>query len=193
MLVKVKEIKEKNKSLPNDKQIKYSLKRKSLFINNELQRNKIQPLSVADVMSISEKEALLTDKLPLAASDAAKEKGSFFTSYAVEVSSFAGVHRAYRRIKLYHPDADHIISASRTPSFNGGHDDREYGASLWLQKMLEDRNETNKAVFVARVFAGSKMLSTHGERGRISARFAGGNSQKLKLTMDFHGSNSKLK
>ena len=73
----------------------------------------------------------------MAASDPIKEKDSFFTGYAGKVSSVMDVGRAYRRIKHFHPDADHIISAYTIASSFGGHDDRGYGASLRLQKLLE--------------------------------------------------------
>ena len=36
-----------------------------------------------------------------------KDKGSSLTGYAVKTNNLAEVRRAYRRIKLYHPDTDH--------------------------------------------------------------------------------------
>ena len=92
------------------------------------------------------------------ASGSIKEKGSLFTGYAVRVSSLAEIRR-YRRIKLLHPDADHIVIAYNTPRYQGGHDDGEFGASLRLLKLLDVRGDNKIAVFVARIFGGTLLGS----------------------------------
>ena len=50
---KMKQIKEKNKTLPPEQQVKVALKNKTLFINNEPQRKMVIPPSVADVLTLS--------------------------------------------------------------------------------------------------------------------------------------------
>ena len=92
--------------------------------------------------------------LQLAATDPIKEKDSTFTAYAVKAKSVVEVRRAYHRVKLYQPEADHTVMAYATRSFAGGHDDHEFRAALRLQNLLQFHGESEMVIFIARRFGG---------------------------------------
>ena len=53
-----------------------------------------------------------------------------FKARAVKVSSIAEVKRAYKKVKLLHPGADHIMTAHSVANTADSHDDGEHNASL---------------------------------------------------------------
>ena len=152
---KLKKIRDKNKQLPVDKQVSASIKNGVLIVNNEPQRKMVSPPSVADIISIDHKEHSKMCQMKIAASDVIRDKGSLFTGYAAKASSLTEVRRAHKKVRLLHPEADHVISAYTTSRYEGGNDDGEFGASFKLQKFLDNRGSVNTAVFVARNFGGT--------------------------------------
>ena len=84
-----------------------------------------------------------------------------YTGYAAKTSSLTQVRRAYCRVRLLHPDADHVMVAYKSKKFDGCHDDGEYGASLRLLKLLDNRGSTDVAVFVARNSGGTLFDPKH--------------------------------
>ena len=122
-----------------------------------MQVKAVIPPTVSEIMNLTQREFDQMDQLQLASSETLKDKNSLFTGYAVKVHSLTEVRRAFCRIKLFHPEADHIISAYIARDSTNRHDDREFGARLRLQQMLFSRNDTNIVLFVAHSFGGQML------------------------------------
>ena len=152
MNAQVKLIKTKNLDLPDDQQIKYAFKNKRLYVNNELQKKAIQPPTATELFNLDKQELDKIAKMQMFASAPLKEKGSKFTAYAFKVTSNTDIRRAYKKIKLMHPEADHVVLVYNLMGEVHGNDDGEHGAALRLQESIQTHE--NMAVMVARVYGG---------------------------------------
>ena len=110
--------------------MKYKVANKKLFVNDPQLTKQVFPPTISDIMNIDKQE---NDKMHITkhlTSDKVKEKGSTFVALAAKVSSVAEIKRAYRKVKLFHPEADHVMVAYNTSSLDGYHDDGEHGSGL---------------------------------------------------------------
>ena len=121
---------------------------------HDIYKKPVIPPNVQQLQEIDQHEQSRMDDLEIECSDSVKEKGGLFIAYAVKTKSIGDVRRAYKRIRLMHPSADHVVSAYTTKFNQGGDDDGEIGAALRLQKFLDDRNAKERSVFMVRYFGG---------------------------------------
>ena len=154
----VAELKRKNRSLPTGQKVNFQVKSRKLYINNELQKKKIEVPSVATLMQMSREEYDRIEALPMVNSTGAEENGSKFTAYASKVNNTNHIADLYKAVKIWHPEADHVMMSYRLDDHNKGcADDGEHSAGLKLMKLLQERNETNSVVFVAREHSGKNI------------------------------------
>ncbi len=154
---KAKELKEKNEDpdTPEIEKVKVEIKGGKLYVNNELERDKVKPPTPSDLF-VNQAEQKRTNDVKLEVCGQQGEKGSSFYAYATEVDSIVGVRRAYRKVKQINPHVNHIMAAYKViqnGTLQKGHcDDREHGGG---RKILEEiGNRENVAVFVCRKFGG---------------------------------------
>ena len=149
---KIKEIKKKNESLSTEHKIKYQVKNKQLVINNSVQLQKISPPDVAEMINLTDEDLDILDKVAMKRAEPITDKKSVFTGYAKTVNNLNDVRLAYRKVKLLHPEADHVIMAYVVPEEEGSCDDGEHFAGLKLKSVLKERNLQRTVVLVAREF-----------------------------------------
>ena len=67
------------------------------------------------------------------------------------------VRDMYKKIKYWHPEADHVIMATNYGGELQSCDDSESMAGLKLENLLELRKESNVVVFVVREYGNNKL------------------------------------
>ena len=76
-------------------------------------------------------------KIKLVAADPKSEGNSDFFAYAVKVHQLHEVRCAYKKVRLLHPRADHVVAAYSIRSHRGYQDDGEHGAGIKLINTLD--------------------------------------------------------
>lgn len=84
---------------------------------------------------------------------------STFIGYSAEVYSTNQVQKYYDALRLFNPDATHIMCAFRLLEVNvetsmGAIDDGEHGGARTLLNLLNKGHHVNKALFVIRHYGG---------------------------------------
>ena len=74
---KLKKVKTKNQTLPQNKQVSTVIKGRTLLLDNIPQLKPVRPPTVAELLAVDSKEQNVMDNTQLAASDIVKEKGSY--------------------------------------------------------------------------------------------------------------------
>ena len=154
----IAEIKKINKTLPDQQKAKFEVKNRQLYVNGELQKEKVCPPSTTEMLNLKPKEIDRILQIELAESSIHEEKGSIFYGYAAQISTVNDIADRYRKVKYWHPDSDHIVMAAKIGQNFVSCDDGEYNAGLKLQKMLQQRQEVNNSVvFVAREYGNTRL------------------------------------
>ena len=153
---KVIEVKKLNDNQPDPaKKTKIDFKNGFLHLDGKPQKKHIIPPTVTDMYNVLPDTQVKIDAISLEQSPIYQEKGSAFTGYATRISSTTEAKLAYKKVKQLVPDADHIMMSYVFRQYSGYHDDGEHAAGKKLSSILADRNATNTAVFVTRVFPGT--------------------------------------
>ena len=153
---KIKSIKVKEQTLPSKERSKIEVKGGEIRVNGDSVKTthllQVQPLELFP----DKQEKQKWDKIKVTASDVISEGGSDFMSYAVRVTHFSEVKRAYRKIKALVPSASHVIASYKLRNgYSGYQDDNEYGAGHRMLAILQDtKNISNIAVFTCRNYGG---------------------------------------
>ena len=122
-------------------------------MNNQLWKVPFTPPSASDMLSLPRGEAEKILDIPVEASQMQQEKGSAYYGYTANVSSRNNVRDLYQKIKLWHPEADHVMMAVKLGNDYYSCDDGEFNAGIKLQKGLEKRGTgKDQVVFVAREY-----------------------------------------
>lgn len=152
----VKKIKDFNEDKPKEQKIKFAVRNKQLYINDELQEQQVvvpQPLD----LFVDRKEQEKMDEIDFTVSKPKSSGGSQFLALATNVHSAQQTQRAYRKVRQMYPSYDHIMLAYEitTPeTLSGYQDDGEFAASIKIQAAIREAQRTNIAVFVVRNFGG---------------------------------------
>ena len=152
----IRKIKTANEGKPPNQKVKYSVKRKKLFINDVPVVKAVQPPTVAELFTDGGEQEKI-EKIKLHFSEPKEEKGSVFTAISVKVSNVAEIRRAYRKVRQTHPAADHIPMAYDCQKKQNCCDDGEFAAGLCIQKLLESQHAVNRAIFVVRNYGGRRL------------------------------------
>lgn len=152
----VKKIKDQNEDQPKDNKIKFAVKNKQLYVNNELFKQQVVAPRPLDLF-VDRKEQQLMDEIDFTVSRPKSSGGSQFIGLAARVHTVAQTQRAYRKVRQMYPSYDHAMLAYEISSPEhvlGYQDDGEHSASLKMHSIIKESNRTNMAVFVVRNFRG---------------------------------------
>ena len=141
-------------NLPKEETATFKIKKNKLYVNNELQKQHIVPLTATALLDMSMDEHELLSKEVLLESKRVVEKGSTFKAYAKSVKSLEDIRRAYLRMRQLHPEADHIVAAYRVKKYEGACDDGEHSAGVKLWRLLVAKQKKDQVVFVIRKYGG---------------------------------------
>ena len=108
--------------------INFKMVKSQLLINNEVQRKKVIPPKVEDLLFLNEQEKEELKKCHLMEPNTVIEKGNLFLAYRKEVKSLEEVRRAYQKVRLMNPECDHIAMAYKVQNYDGSNDDGEWFA-----------------------------------------------------------------
>ena len=156
MRAKLKEIKEREESLPTRDKSKLEIRNKSLYINGEVYKKTLPAPEPLDLFP-DENEGVKLDRVKLSASDVVSEQGSDFQAYAFKTSQLVEVQRGYRKVRTLHPAATHVLAVYNFRNKSDHQDDDEYGSSFKLLKEVQKEQKVNIAVFVVRDYGGVKL------------------------------------
>ena len=124
------------------------VKQGSLFINNEKQVKRVTTPTTSDILQLTAEETEGLVNTPATTAVATVEKGNIFVPYAAKISSIEDIRKLYPKVKLLHPDSDHVMMAYQFGSQHGRCDDGEHLAGSKILRTLLASNETNLVVFV---------------------------------------------
>ena len=146
----IRNLKRVNQDLPPGQKAVFSVRNRKLFVNNEQKKKKVIPPTVADIMNLTREEFDRINSLEMVSSSGVEDKGSHFTAYATKISTVNEIADYYRAVKMWHPEADHIVMAYMFDGDIGSCDDGEHSAGVKVMKTLEDRSADKVVVFIAR-------------------------------------------
>ena len=91
-----------------------------------------------------------------------KEKGGTSQGFTLAVKTYAEIRKAYMHMKLFYPDAEHIICAYSIPGMEDYYtqdscDDGEHYAGQKLLDMMRRNDITSRVIFVVRYTDGTKL------------------------------------
>ena len=152
---KVAQVRKFNQNVEDEtKKIKIEFKKGTLHLNGKPQRKHIIPPTVTQLLNVSSDLQAKLDKVAPVHSNQIKDKYSSFQGFALRVNNITDICHAYLRIKQLNPEADHIMLAYTIKEHSGHHDHGEHKAAGHMLQILQDRNLSNVAVFVVRVYGG---------------------------------------
>ena len=149
----IKKVNRYNSSCAPEHRVKYQVKQRALYVNNQKQRKAVVPPTNRSILTMSREEYDWVGSLEMAAAEPIEDMGSVFTSYAVKVHSPNAIADYYKAVKIWHPECDHIVMAYHINAETVGCcDNGEHFAGLKVQRVLEEREDTETVVFIAREF-----------------------------------------
>ena len=126
-------------------------------------QKKVRTPSPSDLIDIDLAHLQHILQLSIIKGQTISENGSHFTGYTITPTSFQHIQDAYTRIKLIHPDADHVVCAFYVSNVEGELfaqdycDDGEHGGGRHLLNYLLENKLKQRAIFVVRYFGGTKL------------------------------------
>ena len=109
------------------------------------------------MLNIDKKDMERIMAAPLQESTMKSERGSLFCAYASRVSTPDQIRDHYMKVRYWHPEADHVMMATKLQSELYSVDDGEWNAGIKLERLLELREESDVVVFVAREYGNDKI------------------------------------
>lgn len=152
-----KEIKEHNKSLTKDQQVKVSQRQDKLYLNGELVQPIITPPEPKELFAdVDEQDRM--DKMRFTTTRSQGESGSLFWGSITKIQNVADAKRAYRKVRQLHPEKDKVSMAfcveERGKLVTGSADDSEHGAGYKILQTIKDNELSGVALFVIRQYGG---------------------------------------
>ena len=141
--------------------INMSVKRKQLYMNNQLYKKRAPMPTDKDMLIMSEEERERVQMARLAAVPIYKERDNRFISYVLEAEDMQEIRATSRHLRLKHPDATSITLAynliSENPETTDYDDNGEYRAGSRILKAITDRQTSGVAVYLVRYHSGQKL------------------------------------
>ena len=153
----IAKIRKANEGKNEEDKTKYEVKDKVLYVDGASRRSDIPVPSVTELLNMNKKEVNRILDIDLVETDITEERGSAFFGYAIKASSKQLVGDVYKKVKIWHPEADHVTMAARINGITQSCDDGEHKLGLKLQKLLDERNEEDVAVFIVREYGGTRL------------------------------------
>ena len=146
----------------NDTKLTIKMRRGNIMVNNETMKAKVSAPTVAEIIQLTEAERETIRACKLTTGGEHVEKGSEFISYAVKVKSVAEVDRAYKKMRIKHAGATHVICAYRLDNPIGPYrqqavDDGDFGLGRAALKVLKKKEIVNTCIFIVRYYGGTHL------------------------------------
>ena len=144
------------------KKPKIEVKKDTVYVNNEPQKNQCPAPKPIDVLDIDLDEREKIDNVNLSEVEIKAEKGSKFRGLCTKASNRPEVRLAYKKARMMYPAATHImcgyaIKTSKDKLEYGRDDDGEWGGSHRIVEAIKAKNLSNIVVFVIRQFGGQHL------------------------------------
>ena len=124
-------------------------------------QKKVNTPTPSDLIDLSVSELSDVINTEVMKGDEVTAQGNRFIGYSITPSSYTQIQQAYMKIKLIHPDADHVMSAyymNECDLFSQDYcDDGEHGGGRALLDYLLENRLKQRSVFVVRYFSGKKL------------------------------------
>ena len=143
----IREKKEKEKDLDQKKKTEISVREGKVFFDGKPAPVHLKQVQVHDLFPDSS-EAKKQKAVQFASSDIVGEIDSHFQACVTKVHNIQEIRRAYYRMKILHPGADHITAVYINKQHSGFQDDGEYGAGNKILNMLKENYPELKAIAV---------------------------------------------
>ena len=145
----------KEKVAGTNQTVNFAVKKRQLYINNQLQKKQVASPKVENLLALTMEERKRILERDMTDETLMTEKGNQFIGRAARVNSLEEVRGAYAKMKLLYPDAEHIVMAFKWAGSEGCCDDGEnFVGDKILKQLLSTTigNMDNVAVFGARKF-----------------------------------------
>ena len=145
-----------------DQGIEHNFVKGNLYIRGEIYKCKVEPPTPSDLINMSVIELEKVLKMDTHKGPSVEQHRSKFTAHIASVKSHQQIRQIYKKMRLLHPEARHIVCAywlegGDTVYNQSFHDDQEPGAGRVLLKFLRENNLEGQVVFVARRYGGIRM------------------------------------
>ena len=142
-------------------QIKTSIKKNQLLINNSEYKQKVPAPSELELLTMSKEERQLVQEKDLVLSDPYRERDNVYYTYGFETDDIQEIRSIYRHLRLKHIDATHVMMAhnieGEMPNLKDSEDNGECGGGAKILNCLLTQQQTNTAVFVVRYYSGTNL------------------------------------
>ena len=153
-----------NDKLPNDKKMAVDYSYAKMLLDGEpwQKKKKVNVPSANDLIDLDMDSLSRVLKMHVTKGKEIKESSSRFIGYSLVPGDYKEIQEAYYKLKLLHPEADHIMCAFYMQESNDIFaqdycDDGEHGGGRKLLDYLLENRLKQRAVFVVRYFGGIKM------------------------------------
>ena len=133
-----------------------------LKINGEVYKPKISVPTLKDLLTLSQQELQEILDMKVSKGPIIKQNGNSFQAFSICTQSYDHIRKAYMHLKLYYPEAQHIICAYNIPGLqthytHGSCDDGEHYTGEKILKSMELNSITSRALFITRYTDGTKL------------------------------------
>lgn len=153
------QLKEQNEKKPKEERSKIQVINNTILIDDELDKLEVQTPAPEDLFVDSNQQKEINSlQEKMIETEPIVVKNSEFTALALKVHSIKQIKQAYIGIYQRYPASDHIMLAyalkEKGQLKHGGCDDREYGASARMKRLIFESKTRNTAVFILRRYGG---------------------------------------
>ena len=129
--------KDKDKDLPVRERSEIQVISGKVHIDGKVPRKHLLPVQPVDLFQ-DPNEIEKMAKLNLAGTDTFDTEDNTFIAYALHTGNFTEVKRAYRKVRMIHPGADHVVAAYNFQNgIQGYQDDGEIAAGFKLMEYIK--------------------------------------------------------
>lgn len=149
----IKQKKDREEDIPVSAKSKFAVKSGRVYINGQLQKKKITPPTVQEIFPDDDVQEKVNN-IKLKHFHANPEEGSSFRVSVFKPENMVEVKHAYIKLFQKFPAADHISVACTINGEEAYHDDKEYGASHRMLRIIRQSPVDNIAIFMIRSHGG---------------------------------------
>ena len=133
-----------------------------LRIDGQPYTKKVQTPTIKQILSLSTEDFNETMDFPLKRGNCITASNSSFTAYTASVNSYDDIQKAYRKMKILHASATHIVCAYRIPGVRKFEsedycEDNDHACGRILLEWMTNNNIECQAIFVVRNYGGEKL------------------------------------
>ncbi len=144
---------------PEGSDIKYRMQGDKLYVNNQLIKPKVQPVTVADILSVNTNDIQDTKNYPQGDSEILIDRGSSFSAKVLTTTNVNEFRMAYKTT-VSDPSrarATHSILAFSVGNERSWEDDGEWGAGQFITAWIKRKKLDNITIVVTRQYGGTHL------------------------------------